>query len=60
LCFGIIPAAAAPKAAVFDFELQHGDPVPGTPDKKEAEDKRLKMISARLRQLLQDPVGSRL
>lgn len=47
-----MPAAAAPKAAVFDFELQHGDPVPGTPDKKEAEDKRLKMISARLRQLL--------
>jgi len=52
LCCGSIVAQAAPKVAVFEFELQHGDPVPGTPDKKELEDKRLKTISARLREHL--------
>ena len=50
LCFGLtIVADAAPKAAVFEFELQHGDPVPGTPDKRDAEAARLKMIAQRLR-----------
>jgi hypothetical protein len=45
-------AHAAGKVAVFEFELQHGDPVPGVPSKKEAEDKRRGMISARLREHL--------
>lgn len=43
------PAHAAGKVAVFEFELEHGDLVPGVPSKKEAEDKRRKMISGRLR-----------
>ncbi|HEY6630425.1 MAG TPA: DUF3280 domain-containing protein [Rhizobiaceae bacterium] len=42
-------AHAAEKVAVFEFELQHGDIVPGTPSKKEAEDKRRAMISEQLR-----------
>jgi hypothetical protein len=52
LCLGITPAAAAPKAAVFDFELQYSDSALSSPDKKEAEGKRLKMISDRLREQL--------
>ena len=43
------PAAAEEKAAVFKFELAHGDLVPGAPDKREAEAKRLETISGRLR-----------
>jgi hypothetical protein len=42
-------AHAADKVAVFEFELQHGDLVPGAPSKKEAEDMRREMISGRLR-----------
>jgi NAD(P)-dependent dehydrogenase (short-subunit alcohol dehydrogenase family) len=42
-------AHAAGKAAVFQFELEHGDLVPGAPEKHEAENKRLAMISERLR-----------
>ena len=42
-------AHAAGKVAVFEFELEHGDLVPGAPEKHEAEDKRLKMIGERLR-----------
>ena len=45
-------AHADGKVAVFEFELQHSDPVPGVPSKKEAEDKRREMISARLREHL--------
>lgn len=45
---------AAEKVAVFEFELQHGDLVPGAPSKKEAEDKRRAMITARLRKHLAD------
>lgn len=45
-------ADAAGKVAVFEFELQHGDLVPGVPSKKEAEDKRREMISERLREHL--------
>lgn len=46
------PAHAAGKVAVFEFELEHGDLVPGVPSKKESEDKRRGMISERLRELL--------
>jgi hypothetical protein len=46
--FAVSPARAG-KVAVFEFELQHGNLVPGTPSKKEAEDKRREMISERLR-----------
>lgn len=42
-------AHAESKVAVFEFELQHGDLVPGTPSKKEAEDKRRAAISELLR-----------
>jgi hypothetical protein len=42
-------ARAAGKAAVFEFELQHGELVPGAPNHEEAEDKRRAMISERLR-----------
>ena len=45
------PSYASQKAAIFDFELQHGDPVPGTPERREAEARRLKMTSERLREL---------
>jgi len=44
--------AAAGKAAVFNFEIEHGDPVPGAPDHRKAEDQRLLMVSERLRVLL--------
>lgn len=43
---------AAPKAAVFDFELLHGSLVPGAPVHEDAERKRLAMISERLRDLI--------
>jgi Protein of unknown function (DUF2380) len=43
------PATAAEKAAVFDFELMHGSLVPGAPNPREAEEKRLKLIGDRLR-----------
>lgn len=42
-------AHASGKVAVFEFELQHGDLVPGAPQNRAAEDNRLKMISERLR-----------
>ncbi|WP_245427118.1 DUF3280 domain-containing protein [Mesorhizobium sp. YM1C-6-2] len=42
-------AHADGKAAVFEFELQHGELVPGVPSKKEAEDKRRAMVTERLR-----------
>lgn len=45
-------AHAGGKVAVFEFELRHGDLVPGTPDKTEAEDKRRAMITGRLREHL--------
>ena len=45
-------AHAAGKVAVFEFELQRGDPVPGVPSKKEAEDRRRAMISEQLREHL--------
>jgi hypothetical protein len=45
-------ADAAGKVAVFEFEIEHGDLVPGAPDKHEAEEKRLAMISERLREHL--------
>ena len=43
------PAHGAGKVAVFEFELEHGDLVPGVPSKKEAEDKRRETVSERLR-----------
>lgn len=51
LATGVAASAvhAAGKVAVFEFELQHGDLVPGAPSRKEAEDKRREMISERLR-----------
>jgi hypothetical protein len=52
--FGSGSAQAASKVAVFTFELQHGQLVPGAPSKKEAEEKRRAMISGRLRQHLTD------
>jgi hypothetical protein len=42
-------AHAAEKVAVFEFELRHGELVPGAPSKKEAEDRRRGMITERLR-----------
>ena len=45
-------AAAAQKVAVFPFELDQGDVVPGTPDKHEAEQKRLAATTQSLRDLL--------
>jgi hypothetical protein len=45
-------AHAADRVAVFEFELQHGDLVPGTPSKKDAEDKKREMNSERLREHL--------
>lgn len=40
---------AADRVAVFEFELQHGDLVPGAPSNMEAQDRRRAMITARLR-----------
>ncbi|MDQ6435411.1 DUF3280 domain-containing protein [Mesorhizobium sp. LHD-90] len=45
-------AEAAGKAAVFPFELQQGDVVPGAPDKREAEQKRLAEVTQSLRELM--------
>lgn len=45
-------AVAAQKVAVFPFELAQGDVVPGTPDKHEAEQKRLAEVTRDLRDLL--------
>ena len=42
-------AAAAQRAAVFEFEIVQGSVVPGAPDHHEAEEQRLHMISERLR-----------
>ncbi len=42
-------AGAADRVAVFEFELQHGDLVPGAPSNMEAQDRRRAMITARLR-----------
>lgn len=52
LCIATAPGQAAEKAAVFEFELAHGDLAPGTPDKHEAEEKRLEMVSDLLRDRL--------
>jgi hypothetical protein len=49
---GWTPASAAEKTAAFDFELMHGSVVPGAPDPREAEAKRLKLVGERLRDLL--------
>jgi hypothetical protein len=49
LPFAGCPAAAAEKAAVFAFELKQGSAVPGAPDRREAEERRLKLIAQRLR-----------
>jgi hypothetical protein len=50
LCLLALGAAqAAEKAAVFDFEIHYGDLVPGAPQKREAEQQRLKTVSQRLR-----------
>ena len=53
--FGACGAAndgqAAEKAAVFEFELQHGSLVPGVPDRREAEEARLRMVGERLREI---------
>lgn len=46
------PALGSEKIAVFEFELQQGATVPGVPSKKEAEDKRRKMVTERLRDYL--------
>lgn len=46
------PGYAAGKAAVFDFELEHGSLVPGTPDRREAEENRLRMVGESLREQL--------
>jgi hypothetical protein len=53
-CLGatLAPALAVETAAVFEFQLQHGDLGPGAPQKAEAEAARLKMVSERLRGLL--------
>ena len=45
-------AVAAQKVAVFPFELARGDVVPGTPDKHEAEQKRLAEATRDLRDSL--------
>ncbi|MDW6026424.1 DUF3280 domain-containing protein [Mesorhizobium sp. BAC0120] len=51
--FGACVAAYAgqpvAKMAVFDFELEHGSQVPGTPDHHDAEQARLRGVSERLR-----------
>lgn len=39
---------------MFEFELLQGSVVPGAPDPREAEDKRLEMVSARMRGHLAD------
>ncbi len=46
------PAEATQRVAVFAFEIQHGDLVQGAPDHRTAEEKRLIMISERLREHL--------
>jgi hypothetical protein len=48
-CGSATPGYAAGKAAVFDFELEHGSLVPGTPDRHEAEQERLRMVGESLR-----------
>jgi hypothetical protein len=45
-------AQAEGKAAVFEFELRHGDLVPGAPQKLEAERKRIGLVTDRLREHL--------
>lgn len=46
----IVPRSyAGGKVAVFDFELQHGELVPGAPDRRDAEQARLRAISEGLR-----------
>lgn len=50
VCLLASAAAAAPKVAVFPFELEQGDVVPGAPDKHEAEQKRLTAVSQSLRE----------
>lgn len=52
VCVAAGAAHAAGKVAVFEFELRHGDLVPGAPDKHEAEEKRLVMVTDRLRDQL--------
>jgi hypothetical protein len=47
-CFAA-SAAAAEKIAVFEFKLLHGSQVPGAPQHPAAEQKRLEMITGRLR-----------
>ena len=51
--FGVVGVSssllATERAAVFEFELLRGSVYPGTPDHRDAEDKRLKMIAERLR-----------
>ncbi|MBS3648365.1 DUF3280 domain-containing protein [Pseudaminobacter sp. 19-2017] len=42
-------AQAGGKAAVFQFELRHGDLVPGAPQKLEAEQQRIRLVTDRLR-----------
>lgn len=49
VCIVAGAACAADKVAVFEFELKHGDLPPGTPAKKEAEDKRRAMVTEQLR-----------
>lgn len=51
-CLAAGVAHAAGKVAVFEFELTHGDLVPGAPSKQEAEDARRAMVSERLREHL--------
>lgn len=48
-CVAAPSSYAAEKVAVFDFELQHGDLVPGAPDRRDAEEERLRVISEGLR-----------
>ncbi|MGI6851259.1 DUF3280 domain-containing protein [Mesorhizobium sp. 1B3] len=48
-CGSTLPGYAAGKAAVFDFELEHGSLVPGAPDRREAEQQRLHMVGESLR-----------
>lgn len=48
-CISAVPGYAAGKAAVFEFELKQGSLVPGAPDRREAEQQRLRLVGESLR-----------
>lgn len=48
-CMAANAGQAAEKAAVFEFELEHGSLVPGAPDTHKIDELRARVISGRLR-----------